>query len=75
MSSSVPTSSSRPASRSACAFSACSNSVRAKRALPKRSPRFAPSRIRRSVSTAPSSKRYSLSRANFSVIATSSSVE
>ena len=52
-----------PASRSACAFSACSNSVRAKRALPKPSPRAAPSRIRRSASSAPSSSTYSFSAA------------
>ena len=50
-------------SRSACAFSACSKSVRAKRALPNDSSRSALAKIARSASSAPSPSVYSDSAA------------
>ena len=57
------------ASRSACALSACSNSVRAKRALPKPSPRWAPSKICAAPPRRPARARTRARPRSFSVIA------
>ncbi len=45
--------------RSACRLSACSNSVRANRALPESSPAWSPVRMRRNIRSAPGSSVYS----------------
>jgi hypothetical protein len=65
---------SREATRSAWVFSACSKIVRAKRALPKPSPRRADSKMLTSARSVPSPRRYWWSIANFAVMASSSSV-